>query len=143
MPRVVRRERLVPNIHLLEVEAPEISRKCRPGQFVIVMPRRARRAHPADHRRLRTASAARSRSSFRPSARPRTRDAGQLLEVGDTLSATSSGRWACPTPHREGRARWSASAAARHRAGPPASPARTRKAGSRRRSASSASAPRT
>ncbi|HOW84731.1 MAG TPA: sulfide/dihydroorotate dehydrogenase-like FAD/NAD-binding protein [Candidatus Aminicenantes bacterium] len=38
MPRVVRRERLVPNIHLLEVEAPEIARKCRPGQFVIVMP---------------------------------------------------------------------------------------------------------
>lgn len=38
MPRVVRRERLVPNIHMLEVEAPEIARKCRPGQFVIVMP---------------------------------------------------------------------------------------------------------
>jgi ferredoxin--NADP+ reductase len=38
MPRVVRRERLVPNIHMLEVEAPEISRKCRPGQFVVVMP---------------------------------------------------------------------------------------------------------
>jgi ferredoxin--NADP+ reductase len=38
MPRVVRRERLVPNIHLLEIEAPEIARKCRPGQFVIVMP---------------------------------------------------------------------------------------------------------
>ncbi len=38
MPRVVRRERLVPNIHLLEVEAPEIARKCQPGQFVIVMP---------------------------------------------------------------------------------------------------------
>jgi ferredoxin--NADP+ reductase len=38
MPRVVRRERLVPNIHLLEVEAPEVARKCRPGQFVIVMP---------------------------------------------------------------------------------------------------------
>jgi ferredoxin--NADP+ reductase len=38
MPRVVRRERLVPNIHLLEIEAPEIARKCQPGQFVIVMP---------------------------------------------------------------------------------------------------------
>jgi ferredoxin/flavodoxin---NADP+ reductase len=38
MPRVVRRERLVPNMHLLEVEAPEIARKCRPGQFVIIMP---------------------------------------------------------------------------------------------------------
>ena len=38
MPRVVRRERLVPNIHVLEVEAPEIARRCLPGQFVIVMP---------------------------------------------------------------------------------------------------------
>jgi NAD(P)H-flavin reductase len=38
MPRIVRRERLVPNIHLLEVEAPEIAHKCLPGQFVIVMP---------------------------------------------------------------------------------------------------------
>jgi ferredoxin--NADP+ reductase len=38
MRRVVRRERLVPSIHLLDVEAPEIARKCRPGQFVIVMP---------------------------------------------------------------------------------------------------------
>jgi len=38
MPRVVRRERLVPNIHLLEVEAPEIARKCQPGQFIMVMP---------------------------------------------------------------------------------------------------------
>lgn len=38
MARILRRERLVPNIHLLEVEAPEIVKKCRPGQFVIVMP---------------------------------------------------------------------------------------------------------
>ena len=38
MPRLLRRERLVPNIHLLEVEAPEIARKAQPGQFVIVMP---------------------------------------------------------------------------------------------------------
>ncbi len=38
MPRVVQRARLVPNIHLLEIEAPEISKTCRPGQFVIVMP---------------------------------------------------------------------------------------------------------
>jgi ferredoxin--NADP+ reductase len=38
MPRILRRERLVPNIHLLEVEAPEIARKAQPGQFVIVMP---------------------------------------------------------------------------------------------------------
>ena len=38
MTKIIRRERLVPNIHLLEVEAPEVARKCRPGQFVIVMP---------------------------------------------------------------------------------------------------------
>jgi len=38
MAKILRRERLVPNIHLLEVEAPEVSRKCRPGQFVIIMP---------------------------------------------------------------------------------------------------------
>ncbi len=38
MAKILRRERLVPNIHLLEVEAPDIARKSRPGQFVIVMP---------------------------------------------------------------------------------------------------------
>ncbi len=38
MAKILRRERLVPNIHLLEVEAPGIARKSRPGQFVIVMP---------------------------------------------------------------------------------------------------------
>ncbi len=38
MAKILRRERLVPNIHLLEIEAPEVARKCRPGQFVIVMP---------------------------------------------------------------------------------------------------------
>lgn len=38
MARILRRERLVPNIHLLEVEAPEVARKCAPGQFVIIMP---------------------------------------------------------------------------------------------------------
>lgn len=38
MPRVLRRERLVPNIHLLEIHAPEVAAKCAPGQFVIVMP---------------------------------------------------------------------------------------------------------
>jgi NAD(P)H-flavin reductase len=38
MPKIVKRERLVPNIHLLEVQAPEVARKCRPGQFVIIMP---------------------------------------------------------------------------------------------------------
>jgi NAD(P)H-flavin reductase len=38
MPEILRRERLVPNIHLLEVHAPEVAQKCRPGQFMIVMP---------------------------------------------------------------------------------------------------------
>ncbi len=38
MPKILTRERLVPNVHLLEVHAPEVARKCRPGQFVIVMP---------------------------------------------------------------------------------------------------------
>jgi len=37
MAKILRRERLVPNIHLMEVEAPEIAAKCRPGQFVILM----------------------------------------------------------------------------------------------------------
>lgn len=37
MAKIVRRERLVPNIHLLEVSAPEIAQKCKPGQFIIVM----------------------------------------------------------------------------------------------------------
>jgi ferredoxin--NADP+ reductase len=37
MNRVVERVRLVPNIHLLEVQAPEVAAKCQPGQFVIVM----------------------------------------------------------------------------------------------------------
>jgi ferredoxin--NADP+ reductase len=38
MAKILNRERLVPNIHLLEVEAPHIVHKCRPGQFVILMP---------------------------------------------------------------------------------------------------------
>lgn len=38
MPEVTQRIRLVPNIHLLEVHAPEIARTAQPGQFVIVMP---------------------------------------------------------------------------------------------------------
>jgi len=38
MSKILQRKRLVPNIHLLEIEAPEIARKCRPGQFVIIMP---------------------------------------------------------------------------------------------------------
>ncbi len=38
MTKIIRRERLVPNIHLLEVEAPEVSRRCQPGQFIMLMP---------------------------------------------------------------------------------------------------------
>ncbi|MBN1224072.1 MAG: sulfide/dihydroorotate dehydrogenase-like FAD/NAD-binding protein, partial [Candidatus Aminicenantes bacterium] len=37
MAKILRRERLVPNVHLIEVEAPEIAKKCLPGQFVILM----------------------------------------------------------------------------------------------------------
>jgi NAD(P)H-flavin reductase len=37
MAKILKRERLVPNIHLIEVEAPEIARKCQPGQFIILM----------------------------------------------------------------------------------------------------------
>jgi ferredoxin--NADP+ reductase len=38
MTKILRRERLVPNIHLLEVEAPDVARHCRPGQFIMLMP---------------------------------------------------------------------------------------------------------
>ena len=38
MPKILQRKRLVPNVHLIEIEAPEIARKCKPGQFVIIMP---------------------------------------------------------------------------------------------------------
>jgi len=38
MAKVLDRRRLVPNLHLIEVEAPDVARKCRPGQFVILMP---------------------------------------------------------------------------------------------------------
>lgn len=38
MAKVLQRVRLVPNIHLLEIHAPEIARKCQPGQFIIIMP---------------------------------------------------------------------------------------------------------
>jgi len=38
MAKILERKRLAPNIHLIEVQAPEIARKSRPGQFVIVMP---------------------------------------------------------------------------------------------------------
>ena len=37
MAKILKRERLVPNIHLIEVEAPQIAKKCKPGQFVIFM----------------------------------------------------------------------------------------------------------
>ena len=38
MAKILKRERLVPNIHLIEVEAPETAMKSKPGQFVIIMP---------------------------------------------------------------------------------------------------------
>jgi len=38
MAKILKRERLVPNIHLIEIHVPEIARKCKPGQFVIIMP---------------------------------------------------------------------------------------------------------
>jgi len=38
MAKILQRERLVPNLHLIEIHAPEVAQKCRPGQFVILMP---------------------------------------------------------------------------------------------------------
>lgn len=38
MAKILDRRRLVPNLHLIEIQAPEVARKCRPGQFVIIMP---------------------------------------------------------------------------------------------------------
>jgi ferredoxin/flavodoxin---NADP+ reductase len=38
MNKVVDRQMIVPNMHLLVLDAPEIARKIRPGQFVIVRP---------------------------------------------------------------------------------------------------------
>ncbi len=38
MAKILRRERLVPNIHLIEVHAPDIAQRSKPGQFVIIMP---------------------------------------------------------------------------------------------------------
>lgn len=38
MTKILRRERLIPNIHLMEVSAPEMARRCKPGQFVMLMP---------------------------------------------------------------------------------------------------------
>jgi ferredoxin--NADP+ reductase len=36
MPKVIKNEMIVPNIHLLTVEAPAVSREVKPGQFVIL-----------------------------------------------------------------------------------------------------------
>jgi len=38
MAKILERRRLVPNLHLIEVQAPEVARKAQPGQFVIIMP---------------------------------------------------------------------------------------------------------
>ncbi len=37
MPRIISQRRLVPNLHLIEVEAPETALAAKPGQFVILM----------------------------------------------------------------------------------------------------------
>ncbi len=36
MVRILKRQDLVPNIHLLKIEAPSIARKAQPGQFVVI-----------------------------------------------------------------------------------------------------------
>jgi len=38
MAKIIQRVRLAPNIHMIEVHAPEVARKCAPGQFIILMP---------------------------------------------------------------------------------------------------------
>jgi NAD(P)H-flavin reductase len=38
MSKIIQREMIVPNIHLLTVEAPLIASKIKPGQFIIIMP---------------------------------------------------------------------------------------------------------
>jgi len=38
MFKILKRENLVPNIHLIKIHAPKIANKCKPGQFVIIMP---------------------------------------------------------------------------------------------------------
>jgi ferredoxin--NADP+ reductase len=38
MNKIIERQMIVPNLHLLVVEAPDIARKIKPGQFVIVRP---------------------------------------------------------------------------------------------------------
>ncbi|MCX6561453.1 MAG: sulfide/dihydroorotate dehydrogenase-like FAD/NAD-binding protein [Candidatus Aminicenantes bacterium] len=37
MAHILERRRLVPNIHLIRIHAPEVARRCRPGQFIMVM----------------------------------------------------------------------------------------------------------
>ncbi|MBW2569192.1 MAG: sulfide/dihydroorotate dehydrogenase-like FAD/NAD-binding protein [Deltaproteobacteria bacterium] len=38
MYKVVRRDEIVPNVHIIEIEAPGIAEKARPGQFVLIIP---------------------------------------------------------------------------------------------------------
>jgi ferredoxin--NADP+ reductase len=38
MYRVLSREMLVPNIHMMKILAPHVARNSKPGQFVILMP---------------------------------------------------------------------------------------------------------
>lgn len=38
MYKVVRRDEIVPNVHIIEIEAPGIAEKARPGQFVLIVP---------------------------------------------------------------------------------------------------------
>ncbi|MCX8109853.1 MAG: sulfide/dihydroorotate dehydrogenase-like FAD/NAD-binding protein [Syntrophorhabdaceae bacterium] len=38
MNKIIERKMIVPNMHLIEIEAPDIAKKVRPGQFVIVRP---------------------------------------------------------------------------------------------------------
>ncbi len=38
MYRVVRRNEIVPNVHIIEIEVPAIAEKAMPGQFVLIMP---------------------------------------------------------------------------------------------------------
>ncbi len=51
---IIRREDFSDVTYLLELEHPMMARAAQPGQFVIVMSQRRRRADSADHRRLRS-----------------------------------------------------------------------------------------
>ena len=37
MNKIIKSEEVVPNVHLIEIEAPRIAQKAKPGQFIIVM----------------------------------------------------------------------------------------------------------